>query len=176
MIHWHSIHNKDGSVDRYAIAGAVNGVDQYTVAKVVVFGGTQYEAWHKSHRLGAAVSAEVARKLCEGHASETRPLSHRHDPDTSRQAAALVDATGTRDDHITIIVSAVRRHPGHTSAELAQITGLERHEAARRTADAEHRGLIRKGPARKCSLSHRAAVTWQIALTESQRECLRGAA
>lgn len=107
---------------------------------------------------------------------DRRRLSHRNDPDTSRQAAALVDSTGTRDNHITAIVSAVRRHPGRTSAELAQITGLERHEAARRTADAEHRGLIRKGPARKCSLSHRAAVTWCMPLTEAQRECLEGAA
>lgn len=107
---------------------------------------------------------------------DSRRMSHRHDPDTSRQAARRAVASGSVDDHVRRVVAAVRTRPGMTSAELAQHAGLERHEAARRLPDAEKRGLVRKGPARKCSLSGRAAVTWHVALTQSQQRCLRGGA
>jgi hypothetical protein len=98
------------------------------------------------------------------------------DPDTSRQAAEMVTAIGARADHVGRIIRAVRVHPGRTSAELAQLTGLERHEAARRTADAEHQGSIHKGAPRVCSVGGRSAVTWWPTPNDAQRECLRGAA
>ncbi len=90
-------------------------------------------------------------------------LARRSDPDTSHAAAQRVTRSGSRADHLTRVVEAVRSHPGKTSAELAQITGLERHEAARRTSDGEREGFLRKGPSRKCSVSGRAAVCWWAA-------------
>lgn len=82
------------------------------------------------------------------------------DPSTSRQAAEHVTAIGSRADHLKRIVSAVQSQPGSTSAELAEYSGLERHEAARRTADAANNGLIVRGPQRACRVGGRAAVTW----------------
>lgn len=82
------------------------------------------------------------------------------DPVTSHLAAAEHTDSGKRGRHIGIVIDAVRRHPGKTSAELAPICGLERHEVARRTADAEHAGAIRKGQSRRCDTSGRSAVTW----------------
>jgi hypothetical protein len=101
-------------------------------------------------------------------------LARTTDPDTSHQAAERTVASGRRDDHVTRVVAAIRSHPGRTSAELAQITGLERHEAARRTADAEHAGRVRKGPARKCRVSGRAAITWHVPMTSEQQNRLWG--
>lgn len=91
------------------------------------------------------------------------PVAHlfrRTDPTTSRQAAEHVTAIGSRADHLKRIVAAVQARPGRTSAELAEDTGLERHEAARRTADAAQAGYIVRGPSKTCSVGGRAAVTW----------------
>lgn len=82
------------------------------------------------------------------------------DPHTSHLAAAEHRASGRQATNLLIVARAVRRHPGRTSAELAELCELERHEVARRTADAEHRGMIRKGEPRRCCTSERLAVTW----------------
>lgn len=82
------------------------------------------------------------------------------DPVTSHLAAADHTSSGKRGRHIGIVIDTVRRHPGKTSAELAPICGLERHEVARRTSDAERCGAIRKGAIRRCNTSGRSAVTW----------------
>jgi len=82
------------------------------------------------------------------------------DPVTSHLAAAEHTDSGKRGRHIGIVIDAVHRHPGRTSAELAPLCGLERHEVARRTADAERVGAIRKGEIRLCNTSGRSAVTW----------------
>lgn len=108
--------------------------------------------------------------------SQAAQLARRSDPTTSIEAARRVIASGSQDDHVGRIVRAVRARPGRTSAELAQLTGLERHEAARRTADAEHQGSIHKGAPRVCSVGGRSAVTWWPTPDDAQRECLRGAA
>lgn len=91
------------------------------------------------------------------------PAARALDPETSRLAADEHTASGKRGRHVGVVIDAVRRWPGRTSAELAPLCGLERHEVARRTADAEQAGAIRKGLARRCETSGRQAVTWWAA-------------
>lgn len=81
------------------------------------------------------------------------PAARRSDPVTSHLAAGDHASTGKRAGHMAAVIAAVRAHPGKTSAELAPLCRLERHEAARRTADAERIGAIRKGEPRKCKTS-----------------------
>lgn len=88
------------------------------------------------------------------------PAARTADPITSHLAADEHTASGKRGRHIGVVIDAVRRHPGKTSAELAPLCRLERHEVARRTSDAERCGAIRKGQIRKCDTSGRSAVTW----------------
>lgn len=88
------------------------------------------------------------------------PAARATDPVTSHLSAAEHTDSGKRGRHIGIVIDAVRRHPGKTSAEIAPLCGLERHEVARRTADAEHARAIRKGEIRRCNTSGRSAVTW----------------
>ena len=87
------------------------------------------------------------------------PAARSGDPPTSHEAAEHVTASGARQRHLAIVIDAVRRHPGRTSMELAPLCGLERHEVARRTADAETTGAIRKGSVRR-QANGRSAVTW----------------
>lgn len=88
------------------------------------------------------------------------PAARITDPITSHLAAEEHTASGKRGKHVGLVIDAVRRWPGRTSAELAPLCGLERHEVARRTADAEKSGAIRKGEIRRCNTSGRSAVTW----------------
>ena len=90
------------------------------------------------------------------------PAARSSDPASSHEAAEHVTATGTRQRHVEIVVRAVRANPGLTSLELSPLCGLERHEVARRTADAETAGAIRKGPMKRQS-NGRSAVTWLAA-------------
>ncbi len=82
------------------------------------------------------------------------------DPATSHLAAAEHIATGRRADRQRHVLSAVRALPGGTSAELAQVFGLDRHAVARRLPELERRALIRRGDARRCDATGRAALTW----------------
>ena len=88
------------------------------------------------------------------------PAARNSDPESSQEAAEHVTSPGIRQNHVEIVIRAVREHPGLTSLELAPICRLERHEVARRTADAETAGAIRKGPMKR-QANGRSAVTWE---------------
>lgn len=114
----------------------------------------------------AAARAAAQHAIASGLVKPDQPwasvahLYRNGDPAPSREAAERVTAVGSRADHLKRIVAAVQAHPGSTSAELAEYSGLERHEAARRTADAANAGLIVRGPSKPCSVGGRAATTW----------------
>lgn len=113
-----------------------------------------------------AERARARAALASGQVKPNQPwaaVSHLYrgtDPDPSLQAAEHVTTIGSRAEHLKRIVAAVRARPGRTSAELAEDAGLERHEAARRTADAANAGLIVRGPSKTCSVGGRASTTW----------------
>lgn len=114
----------------------------------------------------AAEQARAKAAIASGKVKPDEPwapvahLYRRSDPPSSREAAERVTAIGSRADHLQRIVQAVKAHPGSTSAELGQYAAIERHEAARRTADACNAGLIVRGPAKTCSVGGRSAITW----------------
>jgi len=88
------------------------------------------------------------------------PAARTSDPSSSHDAAERVTDSGKRNANVVTVVDCVSKYPSNTSAEIARLCGLERHEAARRTADAEHAGAVKKGEQRVCALSGRKAVTW----------------
>lgn len=90
-----------------------------------------------------------------------RPAASRSsDPDTSRQAAAELAASGVQGKQAQAVLDAVRKWTGRTSAELAQLAGLDRYAVARRLPELERADVVRKCPPRKCAIQHRAATTW----------------
>lgn len=101
------------------------------------------------------------------------PAFRANDPISSELAAADVTASGKRHAHMSIVIDAVRRCPGLTSAELymeiKQAHPLTRHEVARRLPDARTAGAVSNAPwivdpdvdyMRKCELSDRLSLTW----------------
>ena len=82
------------------------------------------------------------------------------DPHTSHLAAAEIVASGARAEQQAHVLSAVRAMPGCTSAELAEVFGLDRYAFARRLPEVERQGLVTRDGARICDVSGRQALTW----------------
>lgn len=86
------------------------------------------------------------------------------DPSTSHESAQALRDSGRLAAGIATVVRALGTTPLMlpTSRELAQAAGLDRHETARRLADALRTGLVTQGPSRACHHSGRKAVTWTL--------------
>ena len=94
--------------------------------------------------------------------------SRRTDPDTSSAAAIQHEGSGKAASNRELVLSYVRTFPGKTSSELAILTGLERHEAARRLADLKHIGEVYQGDRRACSTNGNFMMTWLPAVRRDQ--------
>lgn len=97
------------------------------------------------------------------------PRARNTDPDSSHEAARLLEESGRLGTQMARVFHALRLMPGATSAELAHhSTVFDRYVAARRLSDLEVHGLVRKGNLRRCNASGRLAVTWWP-LSEEER-------
>lgn len=90
-----------------------------------------------------------------------QPPARSSDPVTSHIAADDITSSGLRDSQKSEVLRWLTQHPGSTSAELAHISGLDRHMVARRLPDLERDGKVRKSGQRECAVSGRPAVTWE---------------
>lgn len=93
-------------------------------------------------------------------------LARGTDPESSHQAGDHLTDSGLRAVQKHQSLQAVKQFPGKTSRELAALIGGNtetRYILARRLADLEHDGKVRKGPARACTVSGHQAVTWHLA-------------
>jgi predicted HTH transcriptional regulator len=60
------------------------------------------------------------------------PRSRRNDPASSRRAAEQLQKSGAADSQRQICFELVKKFPGRSSKELAQLSGLDRHMIAKR--------------------------------------------
>lgn len=88
------------------------------------------------------------------------PIARASDPVTSHLAAKEITASGVRFSQQKKVADAVRRHPGHTSQELAEMTGLERYMLARRLPECVTARTVRKGEPKHCDITKKLALTW----------------
>lgn len=91
------------------------------------------------------------------------PIARASDPLSSHLAAEAITASGVRFSQQKQAADAVRRDPGHTAQELAELTGLDRYMLGRRLSECEVAGRVRKGPMRNCSVTGRKAHVWEVA-------------
>lgn len=88
------------------------------------------------------------------------PIARANDPESSHCAGEEITASGRRQQQIAMTISVVRKHPGHTSMELSEITGVCRFVLARRLPEAVTAGAVVKGIQRPCSVTGKLALTW----------------
>jgi hypothetical protein len=90
-------------------------------------------------------------------------ISRRGGSVTSFEAEETITRNGTRDTQAQRVLQAVRRWPGRTSAELAELISCypyDRYVVARRLPELEFLGLVKKGPSKKCSITGHRSLTW----------------
>lgn len=96
----------------------------------------------------------------------TVPARHRartEDPRSSKLAAEEVTATGRADREAAQVLEALRHHPGSTSRELAERSGLDYHTIARRLPELRDKAfLVENGADRPCRYGSqtRQVMTW----------------
>lgn len=95
-------------------------------------------------------------------ASSIEPLSHRDDPQTSREAAELFKRSGKLGLHHRIVLDGVRQCSGATHSEIAAMTLLDWLQVARRLPELERMGFVCKGPARVCRIKQSKCCTWWL--------------
>lgn len=84
------------------------------------------------------------------------------DPATSSDAARLVEGSGkaTRERSQLYGMICLVHPKEHTAGELAELTGIERHEVSRRLPELRPL-LVENGEARRCEFLKTFAVTWR---------------
>jgi len=87
-------------------------------------------------------------------------LTHRGDPETSREAARKLMAAGKLGLHRQIVLDGVKCCPGGTHSEIAAGTPLDWLQVARRLSELERAGLVRKGEPRICRVKGSRCTTW----------------
>jgi DNA-binding IclR family transcriptional regulator len=70
-------------------------------------------------------------------------------------------ASGAQGRQARAVLDAVKRWPDSTSAELAALSGMQRHAVARRLPELQDAALVTKAATRVCTQSGRLAVTWR---------------
>lgn len=84
------------------------------------------------------------------------------DPATSFEAARTVERTGVAHGQRAKCLEVVRKNPGTTSGEIAELAGMDRHASARRLPELRAAGLVRNGDQRVCRVSGTRQITWTV--------------
>jgi hypothetical protein len=101
----------------------------------------------------------MAEQLAESPMS-IRPIARHSDPHTSREAAGEVRLTVQMQE--TFAALRAWRGAPPTSHELAGTNLTLRYRYARRLADLREVGMVANGPARRCAVTGRSALTWLV--------------
>lgn len=112
-------------------------------------------------------SRQERRRGTRGLLADT-PRARRTDPDTSHAAGDKVRRTGELGKQQRLVLDAVKRWPGRTSAELGKLIAEERGEdvivwryrAGRRLSEVAVGGHIRRARPRQCEATGNMAATW----------------
>jgi len=87
-------------------------------------------------------------------------LYRRTDPETSAEAAELIEFSGRRKARKWLLLTYVYNNPGRTAGEIADGTSVPRDEVGKRLSDLMNDKLIFQGMARKCKSRNTRMVTW----------------
>ena len=95
----------------------------------------------------------------------SNPAAHTDGPRSEYAALDVMERTGARDDHASLLLEAMTAHPGRTACELAEYVPFDVVEVRRRATDLRAAGRAYSGEDRHCG--HRecrvATLTWYAA-------------
>jgi hypothetical protein len=115
-----------------------------------------------SEQLGLFSPRSDQRPHAPVFARRSAPLAATTDPETSKLAAAEIDANGGRQRRKAAVLAALRTQPEPvTSLELSQASGLCRFACARALPDLDHDGIVQRCPTRICRAGGRLCITWR---------------
>lgn len=106
--------------------------------------------------------SELQLELLSIVSTDSKRLSHRSDPDTSRAAAQRVVKTGIASRQRRSVLAAVERWPGRTTAELAVLMQCDRSVPARRMSELERAGLVERTDKRRCTVKSSMAGIYKV--------------
>jgi len=89
------------------------------------------------------------------------PVSHRHDPDTSREAEEAITSSGQRASDADIVLRCVRAYPGLTGSEIAKTLGWDLYKVRRRLSDLHNRNALEMTGRRVARHRRRAESEWR---------------
>ncbi len=91
-------------------------------------------------------------------------------PDTSKEAAERVVASGKADSQRNRCLMVVTKFPNLTAAEIAGKMGVDKHTPGRRLPELREAGLIKNGPVKICSVKGTTCWTWEAVRQQAQGE------
>ncbi len=88
------------------------------------------------------------------------PVARVTDPLSSYRAGERHRRSGKCLRQKEIILKALKRNPGMTSAELSKLIEMDRYIVARRLPELRNGGLVRNGAIRQCGVVGSPCLTW----------------
>lgn len=124
---------------------------------------TRAAAMAEAHRAGRFYNEPGIQLPPTQGAVAARHRARTEDPRSSKEAAKEITTTGRADREAAQVLAALRHHPGTTSRELAEISGLDYHTIARRLPELRDKAfLVDNGANRPCRYGSqtREVMTW----------------
>jgi predicted transcriptional regulator len=100
---------------------------------------------------------------------QNKAASRRSDPNTSKEAATNIEASGKAGTQRRKIYEFVKHHPGLTSAEIAWELDLDRYIPSRRLPELKRSGLVATGTVRMCTRQKTKCMTWLPCVIEARK-------
>ena len=105
------------------------------------------------------------------------PIAHNNDPGTSHLAAGHMEETGKLSEQQRLVFEMVRRSPGYTGAELAELNESRLRFPTldilmlvrRRVTDLVRKGWCYYGPRKNCEvMCNKAGTVWPVEATGNE--------
>tara|TARA_R110002110_G_scaffold251626_1_gene467455 strand:+ start:1306 stop:1662 length:357 start_codon:yes stop_codon:yes gene_type:complete len=94
----------------------------------------------------------VSQKTLFDNSPKPAARARKSDPITSVIAAERVERNGTAQSNRDAVRQCVQQQPGMTSAEIARVIGVDRHEGGRRVSDLVKAMQVKYGQRRLCTV------------------------
>lgn len=97
---------------------------------------------------------------------DSKELSRREDPETSKQAARDMEVSGRLGAECARVHELLKSHEGFTANELDEIAGTPRGDSRKRLSDLRKMGIAKNGPDKRDTATGKDGQTWWLSTTK----------